>query len=148
MTFDTNTILIVVAVLAVLIVGFLVMRPRRQRIETGKAEKVEDYAARRDRPYVRPREGNGVTGEVAAGHERRFGFALDRVGTFTATSRLPGSANPHPATMRLLDPDRRVVGESSTGILRIPVTQRAIEGWYDSDGRPRLWWLAVIPARR
>ena len=66
MTFDTNTILIVVAVLAVLIVGFLVMRPRRQRIETAKAEKVEDYAARRDRPYVRPREGNGVTGEVAA----------------------------------------------------------------------------------
>ena len=66
MSFDTNTILIVVAVLAVLILGFLVMRPRRQRIGTGKAEKVEDYAARRDRPYVKPREGNGVTGEVAA----------------------------------------------------------------------------------
>lgn len=66
MTFDTTTIIVIVAVLAVLIVGFLAMRPRRQRIETKPREKVETYAASRDRPYVRPREGGGVPGEVAA----------------------------------------------------------------------------------
>ena len=42
------------------------MRPRRQRIEARPRETVETYAASRDRPYVRPREGGGVTGEVAA----------------------------------------------------------------------------------
>ena len=55
MTFDTNTIIVIVAVLAVLILGFLVMRPRRQRTDTKPRETVETYAASRDRPYVRPR---------------------------------------------------------------------------------------------
>ena len=66
MTFDTNTILIIVAVLAVLIVGFLIMRPRRQRLDTQRSAGGEPYIASRDRPYVRPREGDGFTGEVAA----------------------------------------------------------------------------------
>lgn len=66
MTFDNNTILIIVAVLAVLIVGFLIMRPRRQRLDTQRRTGGEPYVANRDRPYMRPHEGNGVTGEVAA----------------------------------------------------------------------------------
>ena len=66
MTFDTTTIIVIVAVLAVLIVGFLVMRPVRQRIDTRPRETVETYAASRDRPYVKPREGGGVPDEMAA----------------------------------------------------------------------------------
>jgi hypothetical protein len=50
MTFDTNTILIVVAALAVLIVGFLIMRPRRQRLDTRRRAGGEPYVASRERP--------------------------------------------------------------------------------------------------
>lgn len=67
MTFDANTILIVVAILAVLILGFLVMRRRPAPIERKPAEP---YVASRERPYMKREqgaaEGNGVTGEVAA----------------------------------------------------------------------------------
>ncbi len=67
MTFDTNTILIVVAILAVLILGFLVMRRRPTPIERKPAEP---YVASRERPYMKRGvdgpEGNGVTDEVAA----------------------------------------------------------------------------------
>lgn len=66
MTFDTNTILIIVAVLAVLIIGFLVMRRTSKPIERKPAEP---YVASQDRPYMRKAdgpEGNGVTDEVAA----------------------------------------------------------------------------------
>jgi predicted flap endonuclease-1-like 5' DNA nuclease len=66
MNFDTNTIIVIVAVLAVLILGFLVMRPRRQRLDTPRREAGEPYVASRERPYMKPREGNGFTGEVAA----------------------------------------------------------------------------------
>ena len=66
MTFDTTTIAIIVAVLAVLILGFLVMRPKRQRVEQQPRETSETYVASRERPYMRPKEGDGVTGEVAA----------------------------------------------------------------------------------
>ena len=62
----TNMIILIVAVLAVLILGFLVMRTRTQRIEKASREGEEPYVASRDRPYVRPREGDGFTGEVAA----------------------------------------------------------------------------------
>ena len=62
----TNMIILIVAVLAVLILGFLVMRSRTQRIEKAPREGDETYVARSDRPYVRPREGDGFTGEVAA----------------------------------------------------------------------------------
>ena len=67
MTFDTTTIAIIVAVLAVLILAFLVMRPRKQRIERSR-EEPKGYAASQERPYVRPppAEGGGVPGEVAA----------------------------------------------------------------------------------
>ena len=62
----TNMIVLIVAVLAVLILGFLIMRPRTQRIEKTPGETEEPYVASRERPYVRPREGDGFTGEVAA----------------------------------------------------------------------------------
>jgi len=65
MTIET-TIIVVVAVLAVLILAFLVMRPRRQRIETRPNETGQPYVASRERPYMKPQEGNGFTGEVAA----------------------------------------------------------------------------------
>ena len=67
MTFDTTTILIVVAILAVLIIAFLVMRRRPTPVERKPAEP---YVASRDRPYMKRGpdgpEGNGVTDEVAA----------------------------------------------------------------------------------
>jgi predicted flap endonuclease-1-like 5' DNA nuclease len=67
MTFDTTTILILVALLAVLILGFLLMRRRAPKpIERKPAEP---YVASRDRPYMRKTdgpEGNGVADEVAA----------------------------------------------------------------------------------
>jgi predicted flap endonuclease-1-like 5' DNA nuclease len=67
MPFDINNILIVVAILAVLILAFLVMRRRPTPIERKPAEP---YVASRDRPYMKhahgAAEGNGVTGEVAA----------------------------------------------------------------------------------
>jgi predicted flap endonuclease-1-like 5' DNA nuclease len=66
MNFDTTTIAIIVAVLAVLVLGFLVMRPKRQRIEQQPRESGETYVASRERPYMRSKEGDGVTGEVAA----------------------------------------------------------------------------------
>ena len=68
MTYDTTTIVIIIAVLAVLILGFLMMRPRRQRIEREPAPQGELYVANRDRPYVKakPEQGDWVTDEVAA----------------------------------------------------------------------------------
>ncbi|MDQ4087671.1 MAG: hypothetical protein M3177_06655 [Pseudomonadota bacterium] len=65
MTFET-TLIVVVAVLAVLILAVLVMRPRKQRLEAKPRETEQPYVASRDRPYVRCDEGGGVTGEVAA----------------------------------------------------------------------------------
>ena len=72
MTFDTTTIIIIVAVLAVLILGFLVMRPRTQRIEREPRPSGEPYAVSKERPYMKPQavarsgEGDWVTDEVAA----------------------------------------------------------------------------------
>jgi predicted flap endonuclease-1-like 5' DNA nuclease len=69
MTFDTTTIGIIVAVLAVLILGFLIMRPKKAppRVERREAEP---YVASTERPYVKAAkdgpEGNGVADEVAA----------------------------------------------------------------------------------
>ncbi len=68
MTFDTNTIIILVAVLAAAIALFLLMRGRRS---TTKIERkpAEPYVASQDRPYVKRKdgpEGNGVADEVAA----------------------------------------------------------------------------------
>ena len=67
MTFDTTTIIIIVAVLAVLILAFLLMRPGKQRIERQPREGGEPYVASRDRPYVKKQqEGDWVTDEMAA----------------------------------------------------------------------------------
>lgn len=90
MTFDLTTIGIIVAVLAVLILGFLMMRPRRQRIETRRQVGGEPYVANRERPYVRPQEGNGVTGEVAAATTDVAGEVL----SVNAHAALSGTAGP------------------------------------------------------
>lgn len=69
MTFDTTTIGIIVAVLAVLILGFLVMRPKKAAPRVERREG-EPYVASTERPYVKTAkdgtEGNGVADEVAA----------------------------------------------------------------------------------
>lgn len=69
MTFDTTTILIIVAILAVLILGFLIARPRKPAPRLEKKEG-SPYVASQDRPYMKRAgdggEGNGVTDEVAA----------------------------------------------------------------------------------
>ena len=68
MNFDSTTISIIVAVLAVLVLAFLIMRPRKAPRVERKAD--EGYVASTERPYMRSRgdgpEGNGVTDEVAA----------------------------------------------------------------------------------
>src|SRR5690349_20591574 len=93
MTFDTNTILIIVAVLAVLIVGFLIMRPKRgpERIE----RKGEPYVASQDRPYIKARTGDGPQGnsladEIATATTDVAGDVLST----RATEHLPGATNP------------------------------------------------------
>ena len=93
MTFDTTTIAIIVAVLAVLILGFILMRPRKQRIERSPDEP-KGYAARQDRPYVRPppHEGGGVPGEVAAAATDVAGEVLN-VDAHGALSGAPGEAD-------------------------------------------------------
>ena len=63
---NNTTIIIIVAVLAVLILGFLLMRPKPQRLEREEKPAGEPYVASKDRPYMKPHEGNGVAGEVAA----------------------------------------------------------------------------------
>lgn len=65
MTLDTTTIAVIVAVLAVLVLAFLLMRPRTQRIERPR-DSEPGYVASRDRPYMKAAEGGGVPGEVAA----------------------------------------------------------------------------------
>ena len=90
MTFDTNTIIVIVAVLAVLILGFLIMRPHRQRLDTRKRDAAEPYVASRERPYMKPREGNGVTGEVAAATTDVAGEVLG----VDAHGALSGAAGP------------------------------------------------------
>ena len=63
---DTNTLLIILAVIAVLVLAFLIMRPRRQRLAPPPAPADQPYVASRDRPYLREKEGTGVADEVAA----------------------------------------------------------------------------------
>lgn len=92
MTFDTNSIIVIVAVLAVLIVGFLIMRPRRQRLDTRPRDGAEPYVASRERPYMKPREGGGVTGEVAAATTDVAGEVLG-VDAHGALSGAPGPAD-------------------------------------------------------
>jgi predicted flap endonuclease-1-like 5' DNA nuclease len=69
MTFDTTNILIIVAILAVLILGFLIARPLKPAPRIEKKEG-SPYDASTERPYVKRAqdgpEGNGVADEVAA----------------------------------------------------------------------------------
>jgi predicted flap endonuclease-1-like 5' DNA nuclease len=63
---SSTAIYIIVAVLAVLIVGFLILRPRAAR-PVAKRES-QPYVASRERPYMKapPAEGDSVIGEAAA----------------------------------------------------------------------------------
>ena len=69
MPFDSNFIIILVAVLAAAIALFLLVRGRRAAPKI-EGKPAEPYVASRDRPYVKRAtdgpEGNGVTDEVAA----------------------------------------------------------------------------------
>lgn len=66
MTF--NTIALIVAVVAVLVIGFLIMRPRKAAPRVEKREG-EPYVASTERPYMKAKdgqEGNGLADEAAA----------------------------------------------------------------------------------
>jgi predicted flap endonuclease-1-like 5' DNA nuclease len=68
MTFDTNTILIIAAVIAVaLLLLVLVRAGARQRVRREAGEADGPYVASRERPYLKPppKEGAGVADEVA-----------------------------------------------------------------------------------
>ena len=71
MTFDSTTLLIIGAVLAVLILAFLLLRPRRGRQRIERKPEGSPYVASQERPYLKPREsldgpqGNSVADEVA-----------------------------------------------------------------------------------
>lgn len=99
MTFDTTTILIIVAVLAVLVLGFLMMRPRAaKRVERREAEP---YVASQDRPYMKARrdgpEGNDVGDEIAAATTDVAGEVL----SVDAHRELGGAAGPGDDLARL-----------------------------------------------
>lgn len=68
MTFDATTIGIIVAVLAVLILGFLIMRPKPSAPRVERREG-EPYVASTERPYMKAKdgpEGNSLADEIAA----------------------------------------------------------------------------------
>lgn len=68
MTFDTTTIGIIAAVLAVLILGFLIMRPKKAAPRVERREG-EPYIASTERPYMKAKdgtEGNSLADEIAA----------------------------------------------------------------------------------
>ena len=99
MNFDTNTLLIVLGVVALLVVALLVLRPKRgsDRIERGGGEP---YIASQERPYMKPRSGDGPQGnsladEIATATTDVAGDVLST----RATSQLPGAgANPDDLT--------------------------------------------------
>jgi len=69
MTFDTQTILLVLAILAGIAIALVALRARgRQRLERTADKGGEPYAASSERPYLKPppkKEGAGVADEVA-----------------------------------------------------------------------------------
>jgi predicted flap endonuclease-1-like 5' DNA nuclease len=77
MTFDTTTILIVAAILAVAVIALLMLRSGRgaPRVER-RADSESPYVAATDRPYVRKPEGKGVVDEVAAAANNVAGEVL------------------------------------------------------------------------
>jgi len=98
MNLDTNTLFIVLAVVAVLILAFLIMRPRRkpERIE----RQAEPYVASQERPYMKARtqdgpQGNSLADEIATATTDVAGDVLST----RATEQLPGAvANPDDLT--------------------------------------------------
>jgi predicted flap endonuclease-1-like 5' DNA nuclease len=90
---NNTTIIIIVAVLAVLILAFLIMRPRPQRLEREAKPAGEPYVAARERPYMKPQEGVGVAGEAAAGMADVAGEVL----AVDAHRELSGEAAGEPA---------------------------------------------------
>jgi len=90
MNLDTNTLLIVLAVVAVLIVAFLIMRPGRKpkRIERPS----EPYIASQERPYMKARaedgpQGNSLADEIATATTDVAGDVLNT----RAREELPGA---------------------------------------------------------
>src|SRR5688572_23128458 len=98
MNLDTNTLLIVPAVIAILIVAFLIMRPSRKpdRIERPS----EPYVASQERPYMKARaqdgpQGNSLADEIATATTDVAGDVLNT----RAREELPGAlANPDDLT--------------------------------------------------
>jgi predicted flap endonuclease-1-like 5' DNA nuclease len=67
MTFDTTTLIVIVAVLAAALLAFLMLRSGRLPAKIEHRPPGESpYVAARDRPYMKKREGAGVADEVAA----------------------------------------------------------------------------------
>jgi predicted flap endonuclease-1-like 5' DNA nuclease len=88
-----TAIIVVVASLVLLILGFLLLRPRKQRIDTKPRGKAEGFVASRERPYVKAKEGDGVTGEAAAAATDVAGEVLG-VDAHRALSGGDGAAGP------------------------------------------------------
>ena len=65
---SSETLIWIAGGLVVLLALFLWLRPRRQRVVRADSDRQagEPVLASRERPYMKPREGGGVTGEVAA----------------------------------------------------------------------------------
>jgi len=95
---SSNTIIIVVAILAVLIVAFLVMRPKAAPKVERRAEGEGPYVASTERPYMKPpaKEGAGVADEVAhattdvAGEVLGVKASIDSSGPADDLTRLKG----------------------------------------------------------
>jgi len=67
MTFDTTTLIIVVALLAVAVLAFLMLRSGRgtPRVER-RPEGESPYVAARERPYMKKQGGAGIADDAAA----------------------------------------------------------------------------------
>ncbi len=96
MTFDSTNILILVAILAVLVVGFLLVRGTRKGPDRVERKSGEPYVASQDRPYMRVRDedgpqGNSLADEIATATADVAGDVLSA----RAREELPG-ALPNP----------------------------------------------------
>ena len=73
MNFDSTTIPIIIAVLAVLVLAFLIMRPRKSaRVERKPAEP---YVASKERPYMKGR-GDATSGFPCASMVQAASWAV------------------------------------------------------------------------
>jgi predicted flap endonuclease-1-like 5' DNA nuclease len=97
MTFDSNTILIIAALVAALLLLFFLFRPSRgaKRIE----RRGEPYVASQERPYMKSQaqdgpQGNSLADEIATATTDVAGDVLSTRGT----GQLPGATNPDDLT--------------------------------------------------